>query len=126
MTTFSAIVFTVLIGIVILFQLALAAGMPWGSAAMGGKFPGKYPPAMRFACLIQIVILSFIAVIVLTRSGLLFSDWHPLSMSAIWFVVAFSAVAALMNLITKSIWERRIWAPVSLALLVLSLMVAFG
>lgn len=39
----SAIIFTVFTAIVILFQLGLAIGMPWGSASMGGKFPGKDP-----------------------------------------------------------------------------------
>jgi hypothetical protein len=39
----SAIIFTVLTAIVILFQLVLAIGMSWGSASMGGKFPGKDP-----------------------------------------------------------------------------------
>ncbi|MEK4110124.1 hypothetical protein ABIC86_002354 [Paenibacillus sp. DS2363] len=39
----SAIAFTFLILIVILFQVALAVGVPWGEYAMGGKFPGKYP-----------------------------------------------------------------------------------
>lgn len=39
----SAIAFTFLILIVILFQVALAVGVPWGEYAMGGKFPGKNP-----------------------------------------------------------------------------------
>ena len=39
----SAIIFTVLTAIVILFQWGLTIGMPWGSVSMGGKFPGKDP-----------------------------------------------------------------------------------
>jgi hypothetical protein len=39
----SAIIFTVFTAIVILFQLGLAIGMPWGAASMGGKFPGNDP-----------------------------------------------------------------------------------
>ena len=35
--------------IIILFQLALAAGSPWGEYAMGGAFPGQLPPALRLA-----------------------------------------------------------------------------
>ncbi len=122
----SAIIFSILIGIVILFQLALAAGMPLGSYAMGGKFPGKYPPAMRLACLIQVIILTLIALIVLSKSGLIFIDWYSFTESAIWFVVAFSMIATIMNLITRSVWERRIWAPVSLLLLITSIIVAIG
>lgn len=54
----SAIAFTFLILIVILFQVTLAVGVPWGEYAMGGKFPGKYPISMRFACIVQIAILA--------------------------------------------------------------------
>jgi hypothetical protein len=122
----AAIVFSVLIGGVILFQLALAAGVPWGSYAMGGKFPGKYPPAMRAATLVQIVILAGLAFIVLSNSGLMLSGWYSFSQSAIWFVVGFSVLATILNLITKSVLERRIWAPVSLLLLVTSVVVAVG
>jgi hypothetical protein len=122
----SAIVFTVLIGIVILFQLALAAGAPWGGYAMGGKFPGRYPPAMRFACLVQVVILAALAMIVLSKSGSAWPGWQPFADSAVWFVVVFSAVATILNLITRSKRERRIWAPVSILLLLTSLLVAIG
>jgi hypothetical protein len=124
--TISATVFSTLIAIVILFQIALAAGMPWGSYAMGGKFPGKFPPTMRIASLIQVIILSFIASIVLIKSGLIFPDWSSFTKAAIWFVVAFSVIATVLNLITRSVWERRIWAPVSLLMLITSIIVAIG
>lgn len=122
----SAIIFAVAMGIVILFQLALAAGMPWGSIAMGGKYPGKYPPAMRAAAIIQIVILSGIASIVLSKVGLILPEWGSFSSKGIWFVVGFSLLATILNMITKSVWERRIWAPVSLILLITSINVAVG
>ncbi|CAM4378611.1 hypothetical protein L1N85_25675 [Paenibacillus alkaliterrae] len=124
--TISATVFSALIAIVILFQIALAAGMPWGSYAMGGKFPGKFPPTMRIAALIQVIILSLIASIVLIKSGLIFPDWSSFTEAAIWFVVAFSVIATLLNVITRSVWERRIWAPVCLLMLITSIIVAIG
>ncbi|WP_410511517.1 hypothetical protein PaeBR_15720 [Paenibacillus sp. BR2-3] len=126
LVSISAIIFSTLIGIVILFQLALAAGMPWGSYAMGGKFPGKYPPAMRMACLFQVIILTLLASIVLSKSGLIFPGWYSFTKSAIWFVVIFSVTATILNFITRSVWERRIWAPVSLLLLITSITVAIG
>ena len=122
----SAIVFSTLIGIVILFQLALAAGMPWGDFAMGGKFPGKYPPVMRISTFFQIIILALLASIVLSKAGIVFTDWNSFADSAIWFVVTFSAIATVLNFITRSKWERRIWAPVSLLLLITSITVAIG
>lgn len=122
----SSVGFTILIAIVILFQAALAVGMPWGEYAMGGKYPGKLPAPMRVACLIQIVILAFLAVIVLSQSGSILPGWSGFAKVAIWFVVAFSVLSTILNLITRSVWERRIWAPVAVLMLVTSLIVAIG
>lgn len=71
----SSIVFSILIAIVILFQAALAVGIPWGEYAMGGKYPGKLPAPMRAACLIQIVILAFLAIIVLSQTESILPGW---------------------------------------------------
>ena len=122
----SALIFTVFIGIVILFQLLLAAGMPWGSAAMGGKYPGKLPPAMRVTALVQIVILLLFAFIVLSAAQISFPEWTSFSASAVWFVVVFFVISTFLNLITRSVWERQIWAPVAVILLITSFIVAIG
>ncbi len=121
---FSAIVFCAAIAFVILFQFALAIGKPWGQYAMGGKYPGKLPAAIRMVCLFQIIVLLLIAVIVLTRASLIFGDWFSFSKTAIWFVVVFSFVSAVLNSITPSKKERNIWAPVSFLLLITSVVVA--
>lgn len=120
----SSIIFLVSILVVVLFQFALALGAPWGAYAMGGKFPGRFPRSMRFACLIQIAILILVASIVMSKSGLWLADKSSFADIGIWFVVAFSAIATLLNLITRSVWERRIWAPVSILMLVTSVIIA--
>ncbi|NMO96592.1 hypothetical protein [Paenibacillus lemnae] len=122
----SGAVFTLLMLVVILFQCALALGKPWGEYAMGGKFPGKFPPAMRAACLFQIVILAGIAAIVMSESGFILSRGSAFSDKGIWFVVAFSTLAVILNLITRSSKERKIWAPVSIVLFATSLVVALS
>ncbi|MEO2260404.1 hypothetical protein ABGV43_26235 [Paenibacillus amylolyticus] len=122
----SAIVFTVLILIVILFQVALAVGVPWGEYAMGGRFPGKYPVSMRFACTFQIAILAFMGIIVLSKAGLLWPQWSVFAETAIWFIVAYLVLGTFLNLITRSVWERRIWAPVTLLMLISSVIVAMS
>ena len=121
----SAIIFTVFTAIVILFQLGLAIGMPWGSASMGGKFPGKYPPRMRIVATVNIVILTVLAIIVLSRAGLVFPQLVTVSQIGIWFVVAFSGIGTIMNTITPSKIER-IWAPVAAIQLITSLIVAIS
>ena len=42
----------------------------------------------------------------------------------IWLPVAFSAVSLVLNAITPSTGERRVWVPVALVMLVSSLIVA--
>ncbi len=122
----AAIVFAGLIVFVVLFQLALAAGMPWGKLAMGGRFPGRLPPAMRVAAVVQAVLLGVLALVVLARAGVALPAWSPASTKLIWVVVAVSVLSALMNLATPSKWERILWAPVGVALSVCSSIVALA
>jgi hypothetical protein len=123
---FVVVLFMILIVIAILFQLALALGAPWGEYAMGGRFPGKFPPQMRIAALFQIIVLGVLAVIVLSASGLAFEQFYNFARTAIWFVVAFFVLGSIMNLATKSKDERRIWGPVNILLLLLSIYVAIN
>lgn len=121
----SAIIFSVLTGIVIIFQGCLAAGMPWGKASMGGKYPGRYPPKMRVVAIVNMVILVTIMAIVLSQAGLLLPQLKPISGIGIWFIVAFFAIGTVLNTITPSKVER-IWAPVALVQLITCLVVAIG
>lgn len=122
--TYAAYLFSVLIAVVVLFQFALALGAPWGEMAMGGKFRGRLPPRMRIAALIQMVVLVFIALIVLTRAGVLVNEFADFTQTAIWAVVVFSLVGAILNTITPSKKERMLWAPVSIVLLICATWVA--
>ena len=108
------------------FQIALAAGVPWGAYAMGGAFPGQFPSVMRVAALVQAVILLLFVGVVLARAGVAVRRWSRASRRLIWLVVAFSTLSLVLNLITPSAGERAIWAPVALVLLVCSLLVALG
>jgi hypothetical protein len=123
--TVSAIIFTVLTGIVIIFQICLAAGLPWGEASMGGRYPGKYPPKMRVVAIFNLLLLGFIAMIVLSRADLLLQQLQPFSRIGIWFVVAFFSVGTVLNTITPSRIER-IWAPVALLQLITSILVGIS
>ncbi len=125
METISAIIFTVFTGIVILFQGCLAAGLPWGKASMGGKYPGKYPPKMRIVAVINMILLSFIATIVLSEADLMFPQLKTISGIGIWFVVIFFFIGTIMNTITPSKIER-IWAPVALIQMTTSIIVAIS
>ena len=122
----AGIVYAAATAIVAAFQIALALGAPWGAYAMGGAFPGQFPPEMRVAALIQAGILLGFAGIVLARAGIALRRWERVSRWMVWVVVAFAAVSLVLNLITPSAGERMLWAPVALVLLVCSLLVATG
>jgi hypothetical protein len=123
--TVSAILFTVLTGVVIIFQGCLAAGLPWGEASMGGKYPGKYPPKMRVVAVVNMLVLAFIAAIVLSEAHLLFPQLNSFSRIAIWVISVFFLASTIMNAISPSKKER-FWTPVALIQLITCLIVAIG
>ena len=123
--TVAAIVFTVFTGIVIIFQGCLAAGVPWGEASMGGRFPGKYPSKMRVVAVVNMVILGFIATLVLSEAEILFTRLKSISGVGIWVVAVFFFAGTIMNTITPSKIER-IWAPVTAIQFVACLIIAFN
>jgi hypothetical protein len=121
----AAIFYAILSVAVVAFQIALAAGAPWGAFAMGGAFPGQFPPALRIAALFQAVLLLAFVMIVLARAGVILPRWSRVSRWLIWFVVAFAVLGFILNVITPSTRERAIWAPVAFLLLISSCIVAF-
>jgi hypothetical protein len=124
--TIAVVLFLTLCAIVALFQLALALGAPWGEYTMGGRFPGRLPTKMRFAALIQIIILLGMAFIVLIKSGWAFRQLYSVGRIGIWFVAAFFVFGSILNLSTPSKGERAIWGPVNILLLITSIAVALS
>ncbi|MDX1351462.1 MAG: hypothetical protein R3254_00520 [Thiomicrorhabdus sp.] len=120
----AAYIFGSLTIIVMLFQLALTLGAPWGEMAMGGKFPGRYSIKLRIAAFIQFLILGFMALVVLTHAGLLLPEWYAFSQKAIWLIVILSAIIAILNTITPSKKERILWSPITIILFICALIVA--
>lgn len=123
----AAIVAAVLFAALVLFQVALALGVPWGRAAYGGQ-SAELTTQLRVTSAIAAVIWTGVALVVLKRAG--FAVWAPLPASwlpvVIWIVVALGAIAIVMNAITPSAIERAIWLPVSILLLGSTLTVALA
>ena len=122
----AAKIYAVFTLIVIAFQLALAAGAPWGSISMGGKFPGVYPKKMRIAAIFMGAFLGLQALIVAVSAGWIYPEWQTAISRLIWMVVVINVLGFLMNLITPSRWERIIWSPVALVFLLCSVLVAWS
>ncbi len=123
-TVWAASAYAIVVAGVIAFQLALALGAPWGSYAMGGAFPGRFPMRMRIAAVVQAALLALTVPIVLSRAGLVLPTWSEAAGWLIWVVVTVAVVSLILNLITPSAGERRIWVPVAVVMLASSLVVA--
>ena len=126
MKRLAAILYSIISAGVIAFQIALAVGAPWGAYAMGGAYPGQFPPALRITALLQAGLLAGMVLIVLARVEIVLNGWSKSSRWLIWLVVAFAAISLFLNLITPSAGERALWAPVALLLLLSSSIVAFS
>lgn len=104
-------------------QLGLAAGAPWGHLTLGGVNPGRLPPRLRKAAIIQAALLAAMAVTMLGRGGVL--DL-PLSPWAGWLALALTAMTMVANLITPSRPERLLWGPVTVGMFLCGLVVVLG
>ena len=126
MIEIAAIIFAAVAAGAAAFQIALALGAPLGEYAMGGRFPGRFPPAMRLAAVVQAALLALFAGFVLSTAGVALPSWASAAPWFIWVVVAFSAVSLVVNAISRSAKERRVWVPVALVMLASSLVVALA
>jgi len=124
MITLAAYLFAILAAFLALFQLALAAGAPWGHLTQGGNHPGRLPPANRAMAAASVVLTAAFAGIVLSRAGALVPDWQVASRPWAWGVVGLSALSLLANAASRSRAERRLWLPVALVMLITSVVVA--
>ncbi len=125
-STIAAFTFAVLIAVAVCFQIALAAGRPWGTLAWGGKFPGRLPNRMRTASLAAALLLLALGTLVLARAEVTLPSLYPLARTLIWAVVTYCALGVVANSLTPSSSERIVWLPVTILLLISSLVVAFG
>lgn len=122
--TLFAVVYAIATAVVVLFQLGVAAGKPWGEYTMGGRWRGRLPAVMRVAALVQAVVLTALAGLVLDTAGVLDLGWADRTAWLPWVPVVVSALAVVLNASSRSELEKRLWVPVTIVLLVSSLAVA--
>ncbi len=108
-----------------LFQLALVLGAPMGEYAYGGQMPGKLPIQYRVSSAVSFVLLLAIAVHYLAQLGIVPKLLSPeLNQWVNWGLIGFAAAAAVMNNITKSAKEKRLWGSTTIAMLIAAIVVA--
>lgn len=110
-----------------LFQLAIVFGAPLGEYSYGGRTVGKLPSRYRFSSLIAVGLTLAIAGHYLAFLKV-FAPIVDEQMFVVisWSFVAFAALAALLNNITRSQKEKRLWGGVTLAMFLASVIVAFA
>ncbi|MER3388578.1 MAG: hypothetical protein RJQ01_00970 [Microcella sp.] len=125
MTTAAAIAFTVIMGGLAVFQLALVAGAPLGRFAWGGQYR-VLPAGKRVGSVVSVVLYALFTVVVLQRAGLVDALPTIFVDIGIWVLVAYFALGIIMNGASRSRPERYTMAPLTLVLAVLALLVALG
>jgi hypothetical protein len=120
-----AILASVGLGLVALFQLAIVLGAPLGPASWGGTHPGVLPTRLRLASAVAMVVWSVAAIVVLGHA-----DLGPLAGEelgwVVWALVGLLGLGVVANAASSSPWERFGWAPFTAVLAVLCLIVAIG
>jgi hypothetical protein len=106
------------------FQVGLASGAPWGRAAWGGAHD-RLPATLRIASAIAAGLWIAAALVILSLA-----DYEPIPLPfrvarwVAWVLFGLLALGALMNLASRSRWERFLMSPIALILSVLCLVVA--
>lgn len=99
---------------VLVFQVGLALGAPWGAMAWGGAHPGRLPAGYRIASAFAIVLYPVILLLVLDAADVLDLGWVSggAARTWMWVLTVVFALGTLANAASRSRPER-IWAPVS-------------
>jgi hypothetical protein len=106
----------------ILFQVGLILGKPWGEWTMGGYVKGVLPARLRVGASLSVLILGFFGLVTADKALLSavdfgFPGWVGL------LIIGFNVLAVFANSVTRSQKERRLWQPITIAMLVCSLIV---
>ena len=92
------------------FQVALAAGAPWGEVAWGGDNVGVLPPKLRRASGVSALIWAGALAAAVTRSDAVGVRRVRAGYAAL------AAVGTVMNALSPSKKERLLWTPLAAGL----------
>jgi hypothetical protein len=120
------IALTVVLGVLVVFQLALAFGAPWGRFAWGGQHPGVLPARLRIGSAVSVLVYAVIALLAFDLAGVI--DLVPTAVAQVgmWIVFGFFVLGTIMNAISRSKAERYAATPIAFVLAVLTLVIALG
>ena len=119
----AAILASVVLAGLAVFQAGLAVGQPWGRLAWGGQHE-VLPTRLRVGSVVSIVLYVTVAAVLLTAAALIFVLPRGFAEIAVWVLVGYFALGILLNGISRSPAERAVMTPLVLVLALCSLVVA--
>ena len=123
MATILIFALTAMLGVLAIFQIALAAGAPLGKYAWGGEHI-TLPLNLRLGAISAVLRYAFIAFIALDRSGTIAVLPEEFSFWVMWIVVAHFGLSVILSLLSASKYEKMTLAPYTLVMGLLSLLIA--
>jgi len=110
-----------------IFQILLAAGVPWGRAAFGGA-SDILTPGLRIASVISALLFLGAIWAVLTSAAVITvgQGVRRIARWAMWGYVVLFSLSALLNFASSSPWERFGMAPLAVLLVVCCVLVTRG
>ena len=117
----AAILYALIIALVVLFQVCLIFGAPWGQITQGGRYEGPLPVGGRVVATLSVPTLIFMAASIISAAGLVpnWTDWTAYA------AIAVQALSTTLNWITPSQKERFLWGPITSIMLLLAAYVVF-
>ena len=115
-------IYCAMIAGVIGFQIALILGAPWGRITQGGQVEGLLPRSGRLVAAVSIGILTGMALAILSADD----RWPGWPSWTGWGAVAMNTVMMVLNWITPSAAERKLWGPITTVMLGLALAVLWS
>jgi hypothetical protein len=123
---FAAAVAAAGFGALTCFQVALALGAPWGRAAWGGAHD-RLPRGLRVASVFSAVVWIAAALLILGRAGYEISPFpSDVTRWGTWVLFGLLVLGAVMNLASRSTWERFLMSPFAALLALLCLVVSLA
>lgn len=109
------------------YQVALAAGAPWGDHVWGGRHEGVLPTSLRIGSGLAVVVLVGMATVVLVRSGVIRTAGGPGRFAkSTWAISAYMTLNTLGNLASESPIEQAVFGPFTALMAGATAVVAHG
>ncbi len=125
MSSTAAIIATVILAGLAVFQAALVAGKPLGHFAWGGQHR-ILPTRFRIGSAVSILIYAAIALVLLDRADLISVFPDGFVRVAAWVIAAYFVLGIFMNAISRSRPERFTMTPLTVVLAAAATIVAAG